>query len=528
MRQEFFSIKALTMVLVLFGIGYIPQAFAIQETEPNNECTSAQDLGTVALPLTIDGTINVDEVNIRDDDYFKITTTPGDTIAIEYNEPAFAVPFFTYDSSCNQIQGSQDFGSFRGRVRLTVPGDGIVILSVNYSSNSPAIYPYQITVSHYDPYIGTISGRVINADTGAPWQEGTNVNLCRIEGDTCNQTSQTILDSQGNFSFTGPITNPPGEGSETSSNPPPVESGTFSIEISARVKDGTTNTISFTVAANENKDLGEIRLQPFVFITIRSISGRVVDAVSGTPLPGNAEPFARVFLYRCDSLGSVSCSLVNSRLADSEGRFRFTENNRFGSVNPLEAGLYSIGVAANQYSPLVAGTTVFEVNTPDENRDVGDVRVQPLPVKFSNKVPCTTVSAQRGKCEYTVTITNGLATAFSGETWSIVNATGTGSPSNSTSFQTGSPSRLTLKPGGSRTVKFSFRLPNTISNNANICADVYVGKRPNAASNIVGQTNVFCLTKSAIGLSLKLEKEAFELSNQLNGKEAVVSQPAYK
>lgn len=37
MRQQFFSFKALAfMALVLFGIGYIPQAFAIQETEPNN------------------------------------------------------------------------------------------------------------------------------------------------------------------------------------------------------------------------------------------------------------------------------------------------------------------------------------------------------------------------------------------------------------------------------------------------------------------------------------------------------------
>ncbi|MEQ1545418.1 hypothetical protein [Methyloglobulus sp.] len=71
-------------------------------------------------------------------------------------------------------------------------------------------------------------------------------------------------------------------------------------------------------------------------------------------------------------------------------------------------------------------------------------------------------------------------------------------------------------------------MPSTVSSDANICADVYVGKRPGAAWNTAGQTNLFCLTKSAIGFSLKSEKDAHELSNQLNGKEATVSQPTDK
>jgi hypothetical protein len=54
-----------------------------------------------------------------------------------------------------------------------------------------------------------------------------------------------------------------------------------------------------------------------------SIRERVVNAVTGDPLPGDREPFASVTLLRCEAVG---CFDVNAQPADTEGRFRFTQD----------------------------------------------------------------------------------------------------------------------------------------------------------------------------------------------------------
>jgi hypothetical protein len=69
---------------------------------------------------------------------------------------------------------------------------------------------------------------------------------------------------------------------------------------------------------------------------LASISGRIVDARTGEPLPGDESPFAFADLLRC--VGDI-CEVVNSQSADGEGRFRF---ERDFDGQPLPVGTYQV------------------------------------------------------------------------------------------------------------------------------------------------------------------------------------------
>jgi hypothetical protein len=242
---------------------------------------------------------------------------------------------------------------------------------------------------------------------------------------------------------------------------------------------------------------------------IGSISGRVVDAVTGDPLPGDTDPFTFVDLLRCENFG---CFSVNSQPADSEGRFQF---NRDFSGQPLEVGTYQVLAFANQYQQ--GQTDPFGV-AEGEDRDVGDVPLQPFPVQFSNIVPCENLPPEGGRCQYSVRATNRLATRLDGEAWSLVQGFGIGSFTDFTNFQVKNLQRLTLNSQESKDVQFGFRVPSKVRDGASICTNVFVGQRPEAFFDTVGTTFLFCITKGTNGFSLMPEKEAQQMSRQLNGR----------
>lgn len=82
---------------------------------------------------------------------------------------------------------------------------------------------------------------------------------------------------------------------------------------------------------------------------------------------------------------------MSFQLADTEGRFQF---NRDFSGQPLEVGTYQVVAFANQYQQ--GQTDPFGV-AEGEDRDVGDVPLQPFPVQFSNIVPCENLPPEGGR-----------------------------------------------------------------------------------------------------------------------------------
>jgi len=242
---------------------------------------------------------------------------------------------------------------------------------------------------------------------------------------------------------------------------------------------------------------------------IGSISGRVVDAVTGDPLPGDTDPFAFVQLLRCEDVG---CFGVNAQPADTEGRFQL---NRDLSGQPLEVGTYQVLAFANQYQQ--GQTDPFGV-AEGEDRDVGDVPLQPFPVQFSNIVPCENLPPEGGRCRYSVRATNRLATRLDGEAWSSVQGFEIGSFTGFTNFQVKNLQPLKLKSQGSRDVRFEFRVPSKVRDGASICTNVFVGQRPEAFFDTVGTTFLFCITKGTSGFLVVPEKEAQQRFRQLDGR----------
>lgn len=397
--------KALVLVVFILGsaFGNIPMVFGQGlEEEPNHPCPSAQNFGAVALPFPLDGSLD-STPETPDVDFFRFTGTPGSVVRVDLEGQAtgkgtLGDPFLGFfDTGCNLIASNDDSGGTLNSRLVLTPADGVFILGVTFCCDS-----------------GFFGGGV----------------------------------------------------------------GTYQLTITPSA-------------------------------AIGSISGRVIDTVIGDPLPGDTDPFTFVELRRCEDVG---CFGVSSQSADAEGRFQF---NRDSSGQPLEVGTYQVVAFANQYQQ--GQTDPFGV-AEGEDRDVGDVPLQPFPVQFSNIVPCENLPPEGGRCRYSVRVTNRLATRLDGEAWSLVQGSGIGSFADFTNFQVKNLQRLNLKSQESRDVRFEFRVPSKVRDGAFICTNVFVGQRPEAFFDTVGTTFLFCITKGTSGFSLMPEKEAQQMFRQLDGR----------
>jgi hypothetical protein len=401
-------LESVVFVVLILGsvFGNIPMVFGQGlEEEPNHPCSTAQNFGAVALPFTVNGSLDSTPES-PDVDFFKFTGAPGALVRVDLEgestgKGTLGDPFLGFfDSACNLIAANDDGGAgLNSRLVFAIPADGIFILAAT---------------------------------------------LC------CDE------------SFTGGGV------------------GTYQLSITPTARIG-------------------------------SIRGRVVDAVTGDPLPGDTEPFAFVQLLRCEDF---ECFEVNAQSADTQGRFQFSLDF---SGQRLEVGTYQVVAFANQYQQ--GQTDPFGV-AEGEHRDVGDVRLQPFPVRISEIRPCGNLPPEGGTCSYSVRVTNPLGTAFDGAAWSLVNGFEIGSFIDFTAFQTANPQRMTLRPGASKVVQFEFEVPSTVRDGAVICTDVFVGQdRLQPFFNTVGQTGLFCISKGFTGeFSVVPEKEAQKMLRQLSGR----------
>ena len=232
-RNNLTQQAALAILFALACILSSPSAAFAQavDFEPNNTCSTAQNVGQVTSTLTINGSIDR-ILAVSDVDFYKLNGTPGQRIIVDLEGQStgrgtLPDPFLgAFNSFCNLIGINDDnAGSLNSRLQITIPFDGIIILAATSC-----------------------------CDNG--FAEG---------GDGIGSYTLTVT-------------------------PVPIA---------------------------------------------RSISGRIVDAVNGTPLSGSAPPFAFVQLTRCSNSGCFE--FVNSQSADNAGRFRFDRD--FFGVSSAHGGL---------------------------------------------------------------------------------------------------------------------------------------------------------------------------------------------
>jgi hypothetical protein len=250
-----------------------------------------------------------------------------------------------------------------------------------------------------------------------------------------------------------------------------------------------------------------------------SVSGRVVDAVTGEPLPGDSWPFAYAELFECWDSDCMMYDWINYQPTDSLGQFYF-DSDHMGL--PISAGTYRVEAWAWDYQ---SGSSEVFVLAEGEDLNIGDVALFPPPVTLSDIVACEYVPPIGGRCEYSVRVTNNQPGVLRGGAWSLVDVWGTGSYLGNTHFQAGRPERLILGEGDSTVVDFEFYVPGTVAHGAYICPDAWVGAglRNPYYGTLIHRWPLFCIHKGIADTFTVIYGEEAEtvvqhLSTQTNAK----------
>jgi hypothetical protein len=488
----------LLMIFLLVGVAPLALGQVQDEAEPNNSCEYAQNFGPVDLPFIVEG--KRDEYDV---DFYRFTATPGTLIQVDLEGQATGKGTLSdplmgfFDSNCNLIAYNDDYMNLNSRLIITVPPDGVLIIAAtscpdyDFAGNGNSIGTYQLTLSRF-AVIDSISGSVVDSDTGSALGNADVVlHQCTNATDpsTCYPVNSTSVNyDDGTFSFSMDW-----YGRQ-------LAEGIYLVVASAQGY-SQKQVGPFEVEESEDYDLGNIELiqNP----SIGSISGTVVDALTGVGLSGQDYPNTYVVLSICEQ---DSCYSINDTNPDGDGKFTFVSNY----PGQLPPGNYEVRVSAQDYQ---AGSK--ELGYVDEDVVLKDIvlALEPVPVKFSEVRPCGNLPNEGGTCKYSVRIHNRSGKQLQGAAWSIVDTSNTSSLGGDTIFQTANPIKMTLKPGASRVVDFQFHVPSSVGYGAFICPNVWFGENSNQPFfNTLNHTNLFCIMKGeTIGLKLLSQKEVQKL-----------------
>jgi hypothetical protein len=489
--------RCLPVVFSLLASNGFPQA---TEVEPNEPCLLAQDLGPISLPYMVSGALDALDVD-GDVDFYRLLGTPNSGVQVdmegqESGAGTLREPYLgLFDSNCRLLV-SDSAGPYGTRSYTVIPSDGTLLIAATGCCD-PGFHgvvgvggTYRVMVRPI-ALARSIRGRVVDALSSDPLGGNdypyARAELYRCTGSSCDSAASQSPSSDGVFVFEG------GELSE------PLFAGEYRIRFIAQNYE-EAETPRFTIADSEERELADFPLRPLP--RIGRIRGRVVDAATRMPLPGDDVPYTWVRLSRCE--GSF-CSYADQMQADAQGRYLFGDDP-FWLLPP---GTYQVEAEANEYRPNAGA--MFAVG---EGQDVAvpDLALEPFPIRFTELRPCGDLPKQGGICKFSARLVNQSHQAMDGGAWSLVQ-TYTGSLAQRTEFQAGPPKVVFLPPLGSRVVPFSFRIPATLQNGAYICTEMFFGRtKADYFFNTLLIRNLFCIQKGTTGLLRLLdEKEMQEL-----------------
>ena len=493
------------LLVLALCLAFAPLARAQEvEVEPNHPCSAAQDLTASSAPLTITGSIDTPDV-----DFYRISAPPGTVLRVSLQgqssgQGTLGDPLLgAFSEDCvTLLRVDDDSGlGLDSFFELSV-ASGTAVLAASsfadfsFTGSGFSSGSYRLMVEQAPDPARSISGRVVDSETGAPLSDAF-MTLTRCAGGFCGEfVGSAFTDFQGGFLF---------ENGGFNLNSP-LTAGDYQIRID-RFNYEVGQVGPFSVSGGQELDLGDIGLTPFP--RVGSIRGRLVDAVTGAPLPGFPEPFASVQLLYCDP--EPFCFAVRFASPGTDGTFLF-EGDTF---NPLLPGTYKLLAFADQYQATTSEP--FQVAN-REHFDFGDFGVKSLPVRIYLDQSCGAIPAAGGKCQFKMRVVNGSPSRFVGETWSIVSGSPLGTPAQSTAFQTGNPKGISLASGASTVVPLSFFVPADISNGAFICAEGFAALRPHSF-NTLGRHFLFCLVKGASGFSLVPEEHKRDAVRRMKGEQ---------
>jgi hypothetical protein len=473
-------IAGLLLLAALFIV--VPTAHAQGvEVEPNSSCASPQNLSTVPLPYTLTGSLDTPPAT-PDIDFYRFTATPGDLVRIDlagqvvYPFTLSSPLLAALDSSCTALGVNDGYGP-NARLEVVVPADGVLIVAATsypdygYTGQGSSAGSYGLTLTRL-PLARSVAGRVLNAKTGQPIQYA-QVYLVRCEQGSCGSLAGIrSTGADGSFRFEN------GDGLNSA-----LTAGEYLLSLSASNHDPSETEI--TLAEGQALDLGDLTLTPHPIIG--SIRGRVVDSLTGAPLSAFVE------LQRCQTPEPWSCGTNQSILAGADGTFTFASTADW----PLLGSFFRVWAYTEQYEG--GGSGVISVGD-GEHRDVGDVRLRSFPVRINLGEGCGAIPSTGGTCRFTARVTNGMPGRFSGEVWTLVQATKPGFPVQLTAFQTAQPRGVSLASGESTLLPFSFNMPAAVADGTQVCVQT-LAARHESAFDTLGSHHLFCLIKGPYGFT---------------------------
>jgi hypothetical protein len=144
-------------------------ALALAESEPNGTCLTPEPRGVLALPSTLEGTLDAENAAPRTDvDFFRFAAAPGARLRLGLESERAGV----FDDQCNLIQALN--GGFRVGLEFEVPANGRFLLAVANSSDEQfsgegfftQARPYKVEFAAAPDFVRSISGRLVDAKGG--------------------------------------------------------------------------------------------------------------------------------------------------------------------------------------------------------------------------------------------------------------------------------------------------------------------------------------------------------------------------
>jgi hypothetical protein len=493
--------SAVALLPVLFSGGLFAQT-VVDEIEPNDPCANAQLVEVDTLPFLVTGSFDSTEVH-SDVDFYRINGTPGYEVTVTLEGQATGMgsvhdPYLGFfDDSCGLLAVNDDDGStLNSRLVITVPDSGEYILGASvccdYLFEGGGIGTY--TLSAFEPtLIQSIAGRIIDADSltallgdDFPY---ASASLYRCNDFGCYQwVNAQPAGSDGTFLFT------------TDYMGFALTAGSYAVNVSAQWYESSWFG-PYQVYEDEAADLGDLALVPMEMIGF--ITGRLIDAIHETPLPGNSPPFASVAIERCEEWGCYP--LLSYIPTDDQGIFYV--NGQAAGITP---GTFRVVAYADEYYPLASDTFTLGDK---ESADLQNLPMTPLSIAFGEVTGCD-VLPLGGTCRFSVQISNRGAGRYRGEAWALVRYFSQNFPYGMSSFQIGrvgaenpNPVRVNLGEDRMTTLEYKLDIPGVVSEGISLCVSVNIGRDPDPQFDTTGNHLLFCAVTQQDGELQRLSRK---------------------
>ena len=168
-----FIARCLLSVFVIM-CGTAAHAEDFFESEPNDACFAAQNIGPWSFPSTVTGSLDSTPES-PDVDFFRFEGAPGEEIQVDLEGSytgagTLSDPFLgLFNSDCALLAINDDTNGLNSRLAVVVPDDGLFVLGVTACCDSEFIGggfgSYLLTLDVLRT-IDSIGGRLVNATTG--------------------------------------------------------------------------------------------------------------------------------------------------------------------------------------------------------------------------------------------------------------------------------------------------------------------------------------------------------------------------